>query len=125
MAPPFTEIGIATQHPPLPDANQLSDVGIDFIRQCLTIDAMNRPTAVELMQHLWVRDFSETVRAQYEKEMGEGAEGVDVDEGMSPMSPVSPHSPEEEASEGPGSVPSENYLPNTVKGLETVDEREE
>ncbi|GBE78410.1 kinase [Sparassis latifolia] len=50
-------IGVATQHPPLPDPSQLSEMGIDFIRQCLTIDPMRRPTAVELMNHPWMLDF--------------------------------------------------------------------
>ena len=41
-------IGVATHHPPLPEPGQLSEMGIDFIRQCLTIDPVQRPTAVEL-----------------------------------------------------------------------------
>lgn len=47
-------IGIATQHPPLPDPGQMSDLGIDFIQQCLTIDPNSRPTASELMHHPWL-----------------------------------------------------------------------
>ncbi len=49
-------IGIATQHPPLPEPGQLSDLGIDFIEQCLTLDARNRPTASELLQHRWLTE---------------------------------------------------------------------
>lgn len=59
-------IGVATQHPPLPDPGQLSDMGIDFIRQCLMIDPMSRPTAVELMDHPWMLDFREKLE-NYEK----------------------------------------------------------
>lgn len=54
-------IGIAVQHPPLPDPSQLSELGIDFIRQCLTIDPDKRPTAVELMSHPWIEQFKEDI----------------------------------------------------------------
>ena len=60
-------IGVATQHPPLPDPGQLSEMGIDFIRQCLTIDPVQRPTALELMNHPWILDFREKLRS-YEEE---------------------------------------------------------
>ncbi|KAG8954159.1 Suppressor of Sensor Kinase (SLN1) [Tulasnella sp. 424] len=56
-------IGIATQHPPLPEPGQLSSMGIDFIRQCLSIDGMKRPTAVELYEHPWMIDFREELRS--------------------------------------------------------------
>ncbi|KAI0768597.1 kinase [Trametes elegans] len=61
-------IGVATQHPPLPDPGQLSEMGIDFIRQCLTIDPMQRPTAIELMNHPWMLDFREKLRSYEEAE---------------------------------------------------------
>ncbi|KAH9912238.1 kinase [Epithele typhae] len=64
-------IGVATQHPPLPDPGQLSDMGIDFIRQCLTIDPAHRPSAVELMDHPWMLDFREKLRSYEEAESGE------------------------------------------------------
>ncbi|KAK1216773.1 Suppressor of Sensor Kinase (SLN1) [Marasmius sp. AFHP31] len=60
-------IGVATQHPPLPEPGQLSGMGIDFIRQCLSIDANKRPTAVELMEHPWMINFR-AVLASYEEE---------------------------------------------------------
>ncbi|BEJ11012.1 hypothetical protein CspHIS471_0104340 [Cutaneotrichosporon sp. HIS471] len=47
-------IGIATQHPPLPEPGQMSLEGIDFIQQCLTLDPMKRPTADELFNHKWL-----------------------------------------------------------------------
>jgi mitogen-activated protein kinase kinase kinase len=47
-------IGIATQHPPLPDPSQMSDLGIDFIEQCVTLDPTDRPSAVELIKHPWL-----------------------------------------------------------------------
>ena len=74
-------IGVATQHPPLPDPGQLSDMGIDFIRQCLTIDPVQRPTANELMNHPWMLDFREK-RRSYEEE------GVDAAAGGAPEDPT-------------------------------------
>ena len=61
-------IGVATQHPPLPEPGQLSEMGIDFIRQCLTIDPVQRPTAVELMDHPWMLDFREKLHSYEEAE---------------------------------------------------------
>ncbi|KAG6814044.1 hypothetical protein H0H92_003894 [Tricholoma furcatifolium] len=55
-------IGVSTQHPPLPDPSQLSEKGINFIKQCLTIDPMRRPTALELLQHPWMDDFREILK---------------------------------------------------------------
>lgn len=60
-------IGVATQHPPLPEPDQLSDLGIAFIKQCLTIDAMRRPSAEELLGHPWMIEFQEAL-ASYEEE---------------------------------------------------------
>ena len=54
-------IGVATQHPPLPEPGQLSPTGIDFIAQCLTIDPVKRPTAVELGSHRWILDVQEAL----------------------------------------------------------------
>jgi mitogen-activated protein kinase kinase kinase len=54
-------IGVATQHPPLPEPGQLSDLGINFIKQCLTIDPVLRPTAVELLDHPWMLQFGEAL----------------------------------------------------------------
>ncbi|KAI0343998.1 kinase [Trametopsis cervina] len=62
-------IGVATQHPPLPEPGQLSELGIDFIRQCLTIDPMQRPSAVELMSHPWMLEFAEALRSFQEAEL--------------------------------------------------------
>ncbi|KAJ7169469.1 kinase [Mycena filopes] len=53
-------IGVATQHPPLPEPGQLSDLGVAFIKECLTIDPMRRPGAEELKEHLWLSSMRET-----------------------------------------------------------------
>ena len=62
-------IGVATQHPPLPEPGQLSEAGIDFIKQCLIIDPMSRPTATELMDQPWMMDFREALLSYEEVEM--------------------------------------------------------
>jgi mitogen-activated protein kinase kinase kinase len=62
-------IGVATQHPPLPESGQLSELGISFIKQCLTIDPMRRPTAVELMDHPWMLEFREALLSYGEAEI--------------------------------------------------------
>ncbi|KAG7099580.1 hypothetical protein E1B28_001410 [Marasmius oreades] len=68
-------IGVATQHPPLPEPGQLSNMGIDFIKQCLTIDANKRPTAVELMEHPWMVDFREALQSYEEQEIANNPPG--------------------------------------------------
>ncbi|KAI0067922.1 kinase [Artomyces pyxidatus] len=62
-------IGVATQHPPLPEPDQLSELGIGFIKQCLTVDPIVRPTAVELMDHPWMLEFREALLNYEEAEM--------------------------------------------------------
>jgi mitogen-activated protein kinase kinase kinase len=61
-------IGVATQHPPLPEPGQLSELGISFITQCLTIDPMKRPTAIELMSHPWMLEFRAALLSYEEAE---------------------------------------------------------
>ena len=62
-------IGVATQHPPLPEPGQLSELGINFIKLCLTIDPMKRPSATELMDHPWMLEFREVLMSYEEAEM--------------------------------------------------------
>ncbi|KAJ3160363.1 Suppressor of Sensor Kinase (SLN1) [Geranomyces michiganensis] len=52
-------IGIANRIPPLPEPSQLSEAGIDFLEQCFTRPAAQRPSAKELLDHPWVRDVNE------------------------------------------------------------------
>lgn len=47
-------IGISEQHPPLPNASELSPLGTDFIEQCFELDPSERPSAVELLEHPWL-----------------------------------------------------------------------
>lgn len=62
-------IGIATQHPPLPDPNQMSELGIDFIEQCVTLDPTERPSAVELIQHPWLAPMVEAMVSHQSNQM--------------------------------------------------------
>lgn len=62
-------IGVATQHPPLPEPGQLSELGINFTKQCLIIDPMKRPTANELMNHPWMLEFREALQNYEDAEM--------------------------------------------------------
>ncbi|KAJ1310152.1 hypothetical protein OPQ81_006897 [Rhizoctonia solani] len=52
-------IGQAKSAPPLPTPDQLSHLGINFIEQCLVINAKIRPTATELLSHPWLVSFRE------------------------------------------------------------------
>ncbi|KAI0828348.1 kinase [Trametes gibbosa] len=71
-------IGVATQHPPLPEPGQLGAMGIDFIRQCLTIDPVLRPNAIELMNHPWMLDFREKLRSYEESENAASSTPADL-----------------------------------------------
>ncbi|KAF5377208.1 hypothetical protein D9615_006323 [Tricholomella constricta] len=62
-------IGVATQHPPLPEPGQLSELGISFIKQCLIIDPIRRPSATELMDHRWMVEFREVLLRYEEAEL--------------------------------------------------------
>lgn len=61
-------IGMAQQHPPLPEPGQLSDLGIDFIRNCLVIDPYERPSAAEMREHAWIKNLVEALNAANEEE---------------------------------------------------------
>ncbi|SOV04283.1 related to SSK2 - MAP kinase kinase kinase of the high osmolarity signal transduction pathway [Ustilago sp. UG-2017a] len=72
-------IGMAEQHPALPDPSQLSPLGIEFIRQCLTINPRQRPTAIQLKEDPWMRSLIEELDAANEAEAAaELAGGVGV-----------------------------------------------
>ncbi|KAJ8520569.1 hypothetical protein ONZ45_g2639 [Pleurotus djamor] len=73
-------IGVATQHPPLPEPGQLSNMGIDFIKQCLTIDPMRRPSARELMEHPWMLEFREALRRYEEDTLSNSSTSVSTSE---------------------------------------------
>lgn len=47
--------------PALPAQDQLSDLGIDFLRRCFECDPLRRPTAAELLQHEWIVSIRQQV----------------------------------------------------------------
>ncbi|KAL2858297.1 hypothetical protein BJX68DRAFT_228328 [Aspergillus pseudodeflectus] len=47
--------------PQLPSRDQLSDLGIDFLRRCFECDPLKRPTAAELLQHEWIVSIRQQV----------------------------------------------------------------
>ncbi|SNX83353.1 related to SSK2 - MAP kinase kinase kinase of the high osmolarity signal transduction pathway [Melanopsichium pennsylvanicum] len=69
-------IGMAEQHPALPDASQLSPMGIEFIRQCLTINPKQRPSAIQLKEDPWMRSLIEELDAANEAEAAAELAGV-------------------------------------------------
>ncbi|KDN44713.1 hypothetical protein K437DRAFT_256955 [Tilletiaria anomala UBC 951] len=66
-------IGMAQQHPPLPEPGQLSDLGIDFIRQCLFIDPYERPSAAEMREHSWIQNLLAELASSNEEGAAVGA----------------------------------------------------
>ncbi len=70
-------IGMAEQHPALPDASQLSPLGIEFIRQCLTINPRQRPSAIQLKEDPWMRSLIEELDAANEAEAAAELAGGD------------------------------------------------
>jgi mitogen-activated protein kinase kinase kinase len=44
--------------PDFPSKSEISDLGLEFIRACLTPDPVERPTAAQLLEHLWILDTS-------------------------------------------------------------------
>ncbi|TIA87857.1 hypothetical protein E3P99_02902 [Wallemia hederae] len=61
-------IGVSGQPPQLPTTNELSELGIDFIKQCLIIDPKERPTVDKLLEHPWIEKFREEIELEYEDE---------------------------------------------------------
>ena len=72
-------IGVATQHPPLPEPGQLSEAGIGFLKECLTIDPLKRPSAKDLIDYPWMLEFREALMSYEEVEM-QTSPPVHVDE---------------------------------------------
>ncbi|KAG8834629.1 Suppressor of Sensor Kinase (SLN1) [Serendipita sp. 405] len=87
-------IGVATKHPPLPDPSQLSSQGIDFIRRCLVIDGIKRPTANDLENHPWILDIKDALA---EDELVSGSQSPVEDIGVIPRQAAFMHDLEVEA----------------------------
>ena len=53
---------IAQGNPPqMPSEEQLSDMGIDFLKKCFERDPAKRSTAAELLQHPWIVEIRKLV----------------------------------------------------------------
>ncbi|KAG0174708.1 Suppressor of Sensor Kinase (SLN1) [Apophysomyces sp. BC1034] len=52
---------VVTGHPPLPDSNQLSRLGINFLKKCFIRNPRKRPTAEELLSHAWIKKYLENM----------------------------------------------------------------
>ncbi|PGH01472.1 STE/STE11/SSK protein kinase [Helicocarpus griseus UAMH5409] len=50
--------------PQLPTPDQLSPMGIDFIKRCFETDPVKRPSATELLQHEWIVSIRQQVVAE-------------------------------------------------------------
>ncbi|GAB5590544.1 Suppressor of Sensor Kinase (SLN1) [Umbelopsis nana] len=63
---------VATGCPPLPEASQLSEEGIDFLKNCFIRSPHKRPSAQELLQHPWITNYldlcAEESRYEYEED---------------------------------------------------------
>ncbi|WWC64716.1 uncharacterized protein I303_107327 [Kwoniella dejecticola CBS 10117] len=47
-------LGATTEHPPLPEPNEMSELGIEWIEKCLSLEPDERPTAPELLDDEWL-----------------------------------------------------------------------
>lgn len=68
--------------PQLPTRDQLSDLGIDFLRRCFERDPMKRPTAAELLQHEWIVSIRNQVVVEPQTPSSEGGNGSASSSGM-------------------------------------------
>src|SRR6185295_12288529 len=58
---------VVTGHPPLPDPSQLSEQGMDFLKQCFIRSPAERPSAEEMLYHQWLEgEFPEAGEASSE-----------------------------------------------------------
>lgn len=79
---------VATGCPPLPEASQLSEQGIDFLQQCFIRSPHKRPSAQELLSHPWITNYIEMCAE--EPRYDEEYETYETDYYASPKSPETP-----------------------------------
>ncbi|EGE03249.1 STE/STE11 protein kinase [Trichophyton equinum CBS 127.97] len=59
--------------PHLPNKGELSEIGIDFIKQCFEPDPAKRPSAAELLQHEWIVCIRRQVVAEPQTPSSDGS----------------------------------------------------
>lgn len=59
--------------PHLPSKGELSELGIDFIKQCFEPDPAKRPSAAELLQHEWIVCIRRQVVAEPQTPSSDGS----------------------------------------------------
>ncbi|CAG8546708.1 956_t:CDS:2 [Diversispora eburnea] len=74
---------VVTGHPPIPEDSQLTELGIDFLKQCFIRSPQQRPTAKELLQHAWIADIQES--ADIDPEWTASGSGIPINSGNSTM----------------------------------------
>ena len=47
--------------PPCPSKSDFSDLALEFLSTCMNVDAAERPTAAQLLEHLWILDTTSFV----------------------------------------------------------------
>ncbi|WRT70117.1 uncharacterized protein IL334_007111 [Kwoniella shivajii] len=47
-------LGATNEHPPLPEPNEMSEMGIEWIEKCLNLEPDERPTAPQLLADEWL-----------------------------------------------------------------------
>jgi mitogen-activated protein kinase kinase kinase len=104
-------IGIASQHPPLPTSGQLSELGIAFLREALTIDPEERPSAAELINHPWIQDARDQLTAMNEEESDPNARSSATSSSSSRSNAVSSLGTSSLGSINPGTVLEEEEEP--------------
>lgn len=104
-------IGIASQHPPLPTSSQLSELGIAFLREALTIDPEDRPSAAELINHPWIQDARDQLTAMNEEESDPNARSSATSSSSSRSNAVSSLGTSSLGSMNPGTVLEEEEEP--------------
>ncbi|RHZ61865.1 hypothetical protein Glove_345g46 [Diversispora epigaea] len=75
---------VVTGHPPLPDPSQLTELGIDFLKQCFIRSPQSRPTAKELLLHAWIADIQESANIDSSEWTASGS-GIPINSGNSTM----------------------------------------
>ncbi len=70
-------ISITTQYSLLPEPDQLSELDINFIKECLMIDPVECPSVLKLMNYMWMFEFCEAL-ISYEEAKNATCQAADI-----------------------------------------------